>query len=310
MSLLLLTHRACLSHDMGPDHPECPERLRAVMQALEAQAFSTLVREEAPLATVEQLCRVHPAAHVEAVLAIRPTGEERVPLDGDTLMSAGSAEAALRAAGAGIAAVDAVLRGEFRRAFCAVRPPGHHAEPDRAMGFCLFSNIAVAARHAQAAHGVARVAVVDFDVHHGNGTQAAFWDAPDLFFASSHQMPLYPGTGSARERGVAGNIVNAPLVPGTKGEEFRAVWRDIVLPALEAFAPGLILVSAGFDAHARDPLAQLRLQEADFDWVTRAICNVAQRVCGGRVVSMLEGGYDVQALARSTAVHVRALMEA
>ena len=310
MSLLLLTHRACLDHDMGADHPECPERLRAVMRALEAQAFSTLVREEAPRATEEQLRRVHPAHYVEEILSIRPAEGMRVPLDGDTLMCAGSAEAALRSAGAGIAAVDAVARGEFRRAFCAVRPPGHHAEPDKSMGFCLFANAAVAARHAQAAHGIGRVAVVDFDVHHGNGTQAAFWDAPDLFFASSHQFPLYPGTGSARERGASGNIVNAPLVPGTKGEEFRAVWTSIILPALAAFQPGLILVSAGFDAHARDPLAQIRLYEDDFDWVTRAICHVADRVCDGRVVSMLEGGYDLQALARSTAVHVRALMEA
>ncbi len=310
MSVLLLTHRACLDHDPGPYHPECPDRLRAVLRALDSEEFAELIRGEAPQATVEQLCRVHPRDYVEAILAIRPEPDDRVALDGDTLMSWGSAEAALRAAGAACAAVDAVLGGEVRRAFCATRPPGHHAEPRRPMGFCLFSNAAIAARHAQAAHGVDRVAVVDFDVHHGNGTQAAFEAEPGLFYASSHQWPLYPGTGDPRERGVAGNIVNATLPPGADGEAFRAAWRDRVLPALDAFAPGLILVSAGFDAHARDPLAQLRVREADFGWLTAGICALAERHCGGHVVSLLEGGYDLDALAASAAAHLRALLRA
>jgi acetoin utilization deacetylase AcuC-like enzyme len=307
--MLLLTHPACLRHENGPHHPECPDRLRAVMQALEAQEFSTLVRAEAPEATREQLLRVHPATHVDRILGTRPAEGSRIQLDPDTAMNAHSAEAALRAAGAGVEAVDCVMRGEFPRAFCAVRPPGHHAEPSSPMGFCLFSNAAVAARHAQAAHGVERVAVLDFDVHHGNGTQAAFWDEPSLMFVSSHQMPLYPGTGAASELGM-GNILNAPLEAGTDGVVFRQVWERELLPAVEAFSPGLIIVSAGFDAHRLDPLAGLRLVEEDFAWITEAIGQLANRVCGGRVVSMLEGGYDLAALARSTAAHLRALMRA
>jgi acetoin utilization deacetylase AcuC-like enzyme len=307
--MLLLTHPACLRHDNGPHHPEAPARLRAVLQALEAQEFSTLVRAEAPEATREQLLRVHPAEHVDRILSIRPAEGEHVQLDADTAMNAHSAEAALRAAGAGVEAVDCVMRGEFPRAFCAVRPPGHHAEPDTAMGFCLFSSAAVAARHAQAAHGVERVAVLDFDVHHGNGTQAAFWAEPGLMFASSHQMPLYPGTGAASETGV-GNILNVPLAAGTDGATFRRIWERDILPAVANFSPGLIIISAGFDAHRADPLAGLRLVEEDFAWVTEAICAVANDVCGGRVVSMLEGGYDLAALARSVAAHLRALIRA
>jgi acetoin utilization deacetylase AcuC-like enzyme len=307
--MLLLTHPACLRHDNGPHHPECPDRLRAVMQALEAQEFSSLVRAQAPAATREQLLRVHPATHVDRILGTRPAEGSRIQLDPDTAMNAHSAEAALRAAGAGVEAVDCVMRGEFPRVFCAVRPPGHHAEPSSPMGFCLFSNAAVAARHAQAAHGVERVAVLDFDVHHGNGTQAAFWDEPSLMLVSSHQMPLYPGTGAASEIGM-GNILNAPLEAGTDGAVFRQVWERELLPAVEAFSPGLIIVSAGFDAHRLDPLAGLRLVEEDFAWITEAIGHLANRVCGGRVVSMLEGGYDLAALARSTAAHLRALMRA
>lgn len=309
MSVLLLTHRACLHHDPGPHHPECPDRLRSVLTALDAGEFADLIRDQAPLATVEQLTRVHPENYVEAILAIRPEPDERVPLDGDTLMSWGSAEAALRAAGAAVAAVDAVMKGEFRRAFCATRPPGHHCEPGRPMGFCLFANAAIAARHAQAEHGAARVAVVDFDVHHGNGTQACFEADPSLFYASSHQWPLYPGTGDENERGV-GNILNVTLPPGADGAAFRAAWSDQIIPVLEDFAPDLLVISAGFDAHAADPLAQLRVREADFAQVTEALCGVADRCCGGRVVSLLEGGYDLEALGRSTAAHVRALMRA
>ncbi|HEY4251780.1 MAG TPA: histone deacetylase family protein [Roseomonas sp.] len=308
MSLLLLTHRAGLGHDPGPHHPECPDRLRAVLTALDAEEFADLIRGEAPQATAEQLARVHPPAYVEAILGVRPAPGDRVALDADTIMSHGSAEAALRAAGAAIAAVDAVMTGEVRRAFCATRPPGHHCEPARPMGFCLFANAAIAARHAQAAHGAARVAVVDFDVHHGNGTQACFETEPSLFYASSHQWPLYPGTGAESETGV-GNIINATLPPGADGAAFRAVWERDLLPAVERFAPELVIISAGFDAHAADPLAQLRVREADFAWVTTAICALAERQAGGKVVSLLEGGYDLAALGSSVAAHVRALRD-
>ncbi|MBR0654924.1 histone deacetylase family protein [Plastoroseomonas arctica] len=309
MSVLLLTHRACLAHDPGPYHPECPDRLRAVLAALDAEEFADLVRDEAPRATREQLMLIHPARHIDAILGITPEPDERVALDADTLMSPGSAEAALRAAGAGVAAVDAVLAGGIRRAFCAVRPPGHHCEPSQPMGFCLFSNAAIAARHAQVAHGVARVAVVDFDVHHGNGTQACFEADPSLLYISSHQWPLYPGTGAVSETGV-GNIVNGTLPGGANGAAFRALWERDLLPALDAFAPGLVIVSAGFDAHARDPLAQLRVLEEDFAWLTTEICVIAERHCQGHVVSLLEGGYDLDALATSAAAHVRALRDA
>jgi acetoin utilization deacetylase AcuC-like enzyme len=308
MSVLLLSHRACLRHDPGEYHPECPDRLRAVLAALEAEAFSDLIRAEAPEATVEQLERAHPRNYVEAILAIRPAEGESIPIDADTVMSAGSAEAALRAAGAAVAAVDAVMRGEVRRAFCATRPPGHHAEPARPMGFCFFANAVIAARHAQAMHGAARVAILDFDVHHGNGSQACVEADGTILYASSHQWPLYPGTGDRRERGM-GNIFNAPLRPGADGAEFREAWQGL-LPAIEGFDPDLLVISAGFDAHARDPLAQLRLREADFAWLTEALCGIAERRCGGRVVSLLEGGYDLDALASSTAAHVRVLMQA
>ena len=307
MSVLLFSHRACLQHDPGPHHPECPDRLRAVLRSLETEEFTHLIRDEAPQATVEQLTRVHPARYVEAILGIRPEPDEQVALDADTVMNWGSAEAALRAAGAAVAGVDAVCRNEVRRVFCATRPPGHHAEPTRPMGFCLFANAAIAARHAQVAHGLGRIAVVDFDVHHGNGTQACFETDATLFYASSHQWPCYPGTGDASETGV-GNIVNAPLPPGADGSAFRAAWAERLLPALDAFRPELLVVSAGFDAHARDPLAQLRVREADFGWLTTEFCRIADRHCEGRLVSLLEGGYDLDALALSTAAHVRALM--
>ena len=293
--LLIVTHEACLGHDMGAGHPESPDRLSAVWAAIGDRAV-----EDAPLATLEELTRVHPADYVNAILAIRPDGDERVALDADTIMSAGSAEAALRAAGAGVRAVEAVLGGEARAAFCATRPPGHHAEPARAMGFCLFSNAVVAARHAQAVGGVARVAILDFDVHHGNGTQACVEADPSILFLSSHQMPCYPGTGGAHETGV-GNVVNMPLPPGAGGEAFRAAWAA-ALPRVTAFEPGLVIISAGFDAHVRDPLAQLRLHEVDFGWITREIVAL-----GFPVVSMLEGGYDLAALEASVAVHLTAL---
>jgi len=306
----LITHPACLDHDMGPHHPECPDRLHAVLHALEAPEFADLQRESAPEATIEQLTRVHPLDLVEALLAIRPELGELVALDGDTSMGEGSAEAALRAAGAGVAAVDAVMEGRVQSAFAAVRPPGHHAEPNRPMGFCLFNNAAIAALHARSHWGLKRVAVVDFDVHHGNGTQAMFESDAGLFYASSHQSPCYPGTGHTSERGIAGNIVNAPLRPGDGSVAFRNAWERIILPALDRFEPELLIISAGFDAHRDDPLAQLRVETSDYAWLTDQLVALAERHCGGKLVSMLEGGYDLNALAASAAVHVRGLMRA
>ena len=303
-----MTHPACLEHDPGPFHPESPDRLRAVLAALDAPEFSGLRRELAPRATIEQLTRVHPKKIVEAILAIQPVEGDTQHIDADTAMSSGSAEAALRAAGAAVHGVDLVMRGDVRNAFAAVRPPGHHAEPNRPMGFCLFNNAAVAAQHARAAHGLSRVAVVDFDVHHGNGTQALFASDPYLFYGSSHQSPFYPGTGEVWERGTANNIMNVPLRPREGSEAFRHAWEDLIIPELNGFRPELLIISAGFDAHRQDPLAEIRLETSDFAWVTEALIAVAKRHAGGRVVSVLEGGYDVDALAESAAAHVRALM--
>jgi acetoin utilization deacetylase AcuC-like enzyme len=309
MTTVLLTHSACLYHETPPGHPESSDRLRAVLRALEDEAFQYLVREEAPRAAREEIARVHPNYFIDAVLkAVPETGF--ASLDPDTHVSPGSQEAALRAAGAVVAAVDRVMSGSARNAFCAVRPPGHHAEPTRAMGFCLFNNVAIGALHAREKHGLGRIAVVDFDVHHGNGTQAMFEEDENLFFASSHQMPLYPGTGRPSERGRTNNIVNATLDPGAGGHEFRQAWDNTVLPALDAFRPDFILVSAGFDAHRRDPLANLNLTEQDYAWVTARLCDIAGTHCNGRIVSTLEGGYDLNALASSAAAHVKALMAA
>lgn len=309
MAVLLLTHRDCALHEMGEGHPESPDRLRAIWQALDREEFAELLRDTPEEATRAQLERVHPADYVDAILRIRPLEGDYVALDGDTLMNAHSARAALLAAGAAVQAAEEVCTGRVRRAFCATRPPGHHAERRRPMGFCVFANAVVAARHAQAAHGVERVAICDFDVHHGNGTQDVIQDDPSILFCSSHQMPLYPGTGAASETG-CGNVVNAPLRPGAGGEAFRAAWEGTLIPAIQAFRPGLIVISAGFDAHARDPLAQLRLTEADFAWVTEALCATANACCDGKVVSLLEGGYDLHALAASSAAHLRALLHA
>jgi acetoin utilization deacetylase AcuC-like enzyme len=310
MTTALVTHLDCLDHDMGRGHPECPARLRAVLAALEQEMFAPLLREQAPLATIEQISRMHPQSYVEGLLSIRPEPGDRLQIDGDTSMSAGSADAALRAAGGAIHAVDLVLGGIARTAFAAVRPPGHHAEPSRPMGFCLFNNAAIAAAHAREVWGLARVAVLDFDVHHGNGTQAMFAERPDLFYGSTHQHPCYPGTGRPWERGVANNIVNVGLLPGSGSAEFHAAWSNDILPALEHFAPDLLIISAGFDAHKADPLADLRLETEDFAWITDRLMDLADRIAGGRVVSVLEGGYDLQALAAATTVHVRSLMRA
>jgi len=307
---LLIGHPSFLEHETGDFHPERPDRLRAVTAALADEEFSGLARLVAPAATIEQLTRVHPQNYVDAILAIRPPEGELVHVDGDTVMSAGSANAARHAAGAVIAAVDGVLKGPARTAFAAVRPPGHHATPDVPGGFCLFNNVAIGAMHARAAFGLRRVALIDFDVHHGQGTQAVVEPDPDLFYASTHQYPLYPGTGSARERGVAGNVVNVPLPAGSGSAAFRAAWTDRLLPALDDFAPELVIVSAGFDAHRRDPLAQLDVETEDFVWLTEELLAIAGRHAGGRLVSVLEGGYDLAALAESVAAHVRVLMRA
>jgi len=308
MTTLLLTHPACLLHDTGYGHPERADRLRAIDDALAAAAFNSLKREEAPRADLAAIERLHPKAYVEMVKASIPQRDHKM-LDSDTIVSPGSWEAALRATGASIYAVDRVMAGDADNAFCAVRPPGHHAEPSRAMGFCLFNGVAIAALHARVAHGAERVAVVDFDVHHGNGTQAAFWSERDLFYGSTHQMPLFPGTGALDETGV-GNIFNAPLKPGDDGDEFRAAYETRILPALDAFAPDFLLISAGFDAHLKDPLAQLRMVEADFAWVTGKLLEAAGKHCKGKLVSTLEGGYDLDALASSAAIHVETLMGA
>lgn len=305
---LLISHPSFLEHDTGAHHPERADRLRAVLDALGDDAFSGLTHVLAPAATMEQLLRVHPQSYVDAILGIRPPPGELVHIDGDTVMSTGSAAAARHAAGAVVAAVDGVLRGHDSTAFAAVRPPGHHATPDVPGGFCLFNNAAIGARHAQAVYGIRRVAIIDFDVHHGQGTQAVAEPDASLFYASTHQYPLYPGTGSARERGIAGNIVNVPLGAGSGSAEFRVAWSERILPALDSFAPELVVVSAGFDAHRRDPLAQLNVETEDFVWLTEELLAIAARHADGRLVSVLEGGYDLAALAESVTTHVGALM--
>ncbi len=309
MTTLLVTHPACMAHEPGLYHPERPARLEAIMAALDDPDFADLERRKAPVAELAQVARAHSAGYVSRILdAVPDRGLEM--LDGDTVLSPGSGEAALRAAGAVVMAVDAVMAGEADNAFCAVRPPGHHAEPDQPMGFCLFNNAALAALHACEHHGLARSAVVDFDVHHGNGTQACFWDSDRVFFASSHQMPLYPGSGASGERGRNANILNVPLNPGDGSAAFRLAWSQRILPALKDFAPEFIVISAGFDAHKNDPLANLALETADYHWVTAEIVQLAADCAKGRVVSTLEGGYDLEALAVSAAAHVKALMAA
>jgi acetoin utilization deacetylase AcuC-like enzyme len=307
MTTRLYTHMDCFGHDPGRMHPEHPARLKAVLTALEAEEFAALERHEAPMAELDRVELAHPHAHVESLLASVPREGMR-QVDADTVLSAGSREAALRAVGGVCAAVDAVVGGACDNAFCAVRPPGHHAERTRAMGFCLFNNVAIGAFHARETHRLHRIAVMDFDVHHGNGTQDLFWHDPDLWFASTHQLPLYPDTGRANERGVNNNIVNVPLQPMQGSVEFRQVMGDVVLPQMAKFQPDLIFISAGFDAHEKDPLASLRFHEDDFDWATREIMKVARNTCGGRVVSVLEGGYELESMSSSAAAHVRALM--
>ncbi len=307
MTTLLITHPSSLAHATPPGHPERADRLRAVEQALEDERFAALSRIDAPLGTLDQVALCHPRAFAEALIAASPKSG-LVQIDADTLMSAGTIEAALRGVGGAVHAVDEVMAKRAANAFSAMRPPGHHAESVKAMGFCFFNSAAIAARHAQKAHGAERVAVIDWDVHHGNGTQEIFWDDDSVLYASTHEMPLYPGTGAPSERGQHGTIVNAPLRAGEGSDEFREAFASALLPRIDAFQPDLIVISAGFDAHWRDPLANLNLKETDFAWATQTLMALADRHCKGRVVSVLEGGYDLEGLSKSAAAHVMALM--
>ncbi len=307
MATLLVTHPACLDHLTPAGHPERPDRLRAVERALAAEQFQPLARATAPAAPLDVLALCHPMTYIEEIRSAVPS-EGLVRLDADTSMSPGSFEAALRAAGGAMHAVDEVMAKRAKNAFVATRPPGHHAETARPMGFCFFDNAAIAARYAQKQYGIARAAIVDFDVHHGNGSQEIFWSDKSVMYCSTHQMPLFPGTGAVGESGEHNTVVNAPLRPGDGGEAFRAAFESRILPRLADFCPELIVISAGFDAHYRDPLANIELEEADFVWATQKLMDVADRFADGRIVSLLEGGYDLQALGNSAAAHVLALM--
>jgi acetoin utilization deacetylase AcuC-like enzyme len=307
MTTLLFSDPVFQRHHTGSGHPECPARLATILEGLEGPRFGDLQRLQPEPVSIDQLAAVHSREHVLALLAHIP--EQRVQhIDGDTCVSPDSGDAALKAAGAVCGAVDAVLGGEADNAFCAVRPPGHHATPVQAMGFCLFNNVAVAAAHARNRYQVERIAVVDFDVHHGNGTQAIFWDCAEVLYISSHQSPLYPGTGRAAESGAWGNVLNLPLPAGSGGATMRQAYTELAFPALQSFRPDLILVSAGFDAHRLDPLAGLNWTEDDYRWITRCLLDEAEQLCAGRLVSTLEGGYHLTALARSVAAHVAELM--
>jgi acetoin utilization deacetylase AcuC-like enzyme len=305
MSTLIYTHASALQHVTPEGHPERVDRMKAIMQVLKSSYFKGAAILEAPQGRVEDILRAHTEDHVLRLKGMAP--EEFEYLDSDTVMSAGTLEAALRAVGAATAAVDAVFEGDAANAFCAMRPPGHHAERGRAMGFCFFNQAAIAALYAREKYGAERVAVVDFDVHHGNGTQDIFWSDPDMFYGSTHQIPLYPGTGASNETG-AGNIFNAPLKAGDGGAEFRSAMQNLILPSLNLHEPDLIIISAGFDAHRDDPLGSLQLTEEDFAWATLQLMEVAETHCDSRIVSVLEGGYDLQALAASVAVHIQTLM--
>ena len=309
VTTLFLSHSSYLDHDTGPGHPENSDRIRVTTEALEHERFAALIRADAPGVDRPAILRVHPAHYVEAIEAATPA-RGRVHLDPDTVMSAQSFDAIGHCVGAATAAVDEVMHGRANNAFVALRPPGHHAGNASPMGFCFFNNAAIAARHAQAAHGAERVAILDFDVHHGNGTQEIFWSDASVLYASTHQMPLFPGTGARNERGEHGNIVNAPLAAGDDGAVFREAMETRLLPRIEAFRPDLIVISAGFDAHRLDPLGGLNLVEADFAWATERLMEIAERHAKGRIVSILEGGYDLEGLARSVAAHVAALMGA
>jgi acetoin utilization deacetylase AcuC-like enzyme len=309
MTTLVLTHPAFLNHATPPGHPERPDRMRTVNELLAEDRFEALVRGETPEANLDLVTLCHDEHYVSELRRIAPASG-LVYLDGDTSMSPGTWEAVMRGVGGAVAATDAVMTGTQDNAFVAARPPGHHAEISKPMGFCFFDNAAIAARHAQRKYGIARAAVVDFDVHHGNGTQDIFWADPTVMYCSTHQMPLFPGTGARGERGEHDTIVNAPLAPDDGSAKFRAAFENVILPQLQKFAPELIIISAGFDAHYRDPLASLNLKAEDFGWVTRKVMDLAEKSAKGRIVSVLEGGYDLQGLRESAAAHVTALMGA
>jgi acetoin utilization deacetylase AcuC-like enzyme len=309
MTTLLLSNPASLNHLTPPGHPERPDRMRAVALTMAEDRFNALTRGEAPEGDLDTVALCHDNHYIDELRHIAPTGGMAY-IDGDTAMSPGTWEAVMRGVGGAVAATDAVMKGETANAFVATRPPGHHAEINKAMGFCFFDNAAIAARYAQRTYGIARAAVVDFDVHHGNGTQDIFWADPTVMYCSTHQMPLFPGTGALQERGEHDTVVNAPLASEDGGLKFRAAFENLILPQLRKFAPELIIISAGFDAHRRDPLATLNLDAADFGWVTRKLMDVADTTAGGRIVSVLEGGYDLQGLKESVGEHVIALMGA
>ncbi len=301
MTTALITHPACLNHVNPPGHPESVARLERINEAL---SDLDLLRVEAPAGRDSHILRAHPLAYLERMKEV-PVG----PLDPDTHKSPGTLVAAYRGVGAVVKAVDMVMEGTADNVFCAIRPPGHHAERTKPMGFCLFGNVAIAAKHALEMHGLSRVAIMDFDVHHGNGTQDLLWSEERTLFVSTHQMPLYPGTGAAHERGAHDNVLNVPLASNGSGADMRAAMERQVLPAIDAFEPELLLVSAGFDAHHADPLANLHWREDDFAWITEQLCDLAAKHCRGRLVSVLEGGYDLDALAASAKAHVKVLME-
>ncbi|WP_108261298.1 histone deacetylase family protein [Mangrovicoccus ximenensis] len=308
MSTAYFAHPSGLAHVTPPGHPEQVARLQAIAAVIDTPRYDALIRTEPPVAADEDIRRCHPQAYIDRIAGAIP-GAGWAALDGDTHLCPASMEAARRGVGGCLKAVDMVLAGEVKNAFAAMRPPGHHAETETAMGFCLFGNAAIAAKHALDHHGLSRVAVVDFDVHHGNGTQDLLWDEARALFVSTHQMPLFPGTGAHTERGAHGQIVNVPLPPGSDGSLMRRITDEVILPALERHAPELIIVSAGFDAHRADPLASLDWETEDFAWITERLCDAADALCGGRLVSTLEGGYDLAALAASVAAHVDVLIK-
>ena len=306
-TLLVHNQSSFMGHETPPGHPERPDRIRIIEETLAQSEFNSLTKKEAPIGEEEDIARAHPISYISKIKESIPTSG-LVAIDGDTSVSSGSWDAALRGVGASCLAIDEVVNQNVTNAFCASRPPGHHAEKTTAMGFCLFNNVAVAARYAQNKYNLDHIAIIDFDVHHGNGTQDIFWNDKTVMYCSTHQMPLYPGTGAKNEQGEANTIVNAPLAANDGGSEFKQAMNDEILPRIEQFSPDLIIISAGFDAHTRDPLANINLEKEDFEWITKKLMELADKTCNGRVISVLEGGYDLTGLSESVAVHVRQLM--
>lgn len=308
MSTLIISHKDCLSHIEPTGHPEQVMRLLEVVKRLKFEEFKNLIWKEAPIATNEQILLGHSKKYVEFIENIQKSNHI-THLDADTYFGKGSLNAAKRGVGANISAVNAVMSGDFNNAFSAIRPPGHHAETEKAMGFCIFGNVAIAAKYAIENHKLKRVAVVDFDVHHGNGTQEILWDDPNVLFVSTHQMPLWPGSGTHEEHGKHQNILNIPIQANTDGPTFRQKFDEIILPRLDSYKPEILIISAGFDAHYKDPLANIELMTEDYEWITHRLCDIADEHADGRLISSLEGGYNLAALAESVAVHVKVLME-